>query len=418
MKIRLKLRSRFSLEKLLLFMASFCIFSFALLEHMSISVPMFSLLKWPLILMGAVCVLTQINLIVKTFMKKKNFFVWLAVLGLCGVLMLTAYQNRTPVLGEPPIRNTVRTVLYLLELMMLMVWVSEKGYGQYLLKFLFRYVFVIVIITDIILFSGIKKYYSGSHESYLIGTKFTVSYMHMNLLTLWAMQNQSVIHLKQFSRLWLCLGAVLLIAVSLRVSCMTGIIGCVLLFVCLFWVKSPKSQKRLRTLKSPVMMTLALFASLLFPFVSELVVSIPAVNYFIVEVLGRSENLTGRTNIFNLFSDKMTGHWLYGYGMGNQNKAAMELFGYANAQNAILQWVLQGGMVATVALVIFMCVIFKRLNRAENYRRAMPLVVLIYVYIVLGTVETTFNMSYLLWFGMIFMLISENERPAEISPPG
>ncbi len=417
MKIRLKLHSRFSLEKLLLFVATFCVTSFAVLEHMSISVPWFSAMKWPLILMGAVCVLTQYNLIVKSFMKKKNFFIWLVMLGLCGVLLFVAYQNKNPDLGEPPMRNTVRTVLYLLEMMILMVWVSERDYGQYLIKFLFRYLFVVVLVTDIILFTGIRKYYADGHEVYLVGTKFTVAYMHMNLLTLWVMQTEKILHVKQFSRLWLCLAAVLLVAVSARVQCITGIIGCVILFICLFVVNSPKSKKRLRALKSPVVLLIALAMNLIFPFVSELLVSVPVVNYFVVEVLGRSANLTGRTNIFNIFSDKMAGHWLYGYGLGNQHQAATELFGYANAQNAMLQWLLQGGVLITAMLTLFMCEVFKRLNKSQNYRRVMPLVVLIYVYIVLGTIETTFSMSYILWFGVIFALYSETPKAPKLSQP-
>lgn len=417
MKIRLKLHSRFSLEKFLLFVAVFCVATFALLEHMSISLPLFSALKWPLIYAGGACVLTQINLIIKTFMKKKNFFVWLAVLLFCAALMLGAYQNRNPAVGEPPMRNTTRTVLYLIELMMLMVWVSEKGYGQYLIKYLFRYVLIVVLITDVVLFTGIRKFYSGSHEAYLIGTKFTVSYMHMNLLTLWVMQTGKRLHAKQFSRLWLCLAAVFLIAVSVRVECMTGIIGCVTLFICLFVVDSPKSKRRLRSLTSPTVLMLALVGNLIFPFVSELLVSVPAINYFIVDVLGRTENLTGRTNIFNIFSNQMTGHWLYGYGLGNQNAAAMELFGYANAQNAMLQWILQGGILATVTLTLFMRQVFKQTHKADNYRRVMPLVVLVYVYIVLGTVETTFSMSYLLWLGVIFALISESPKPERLPQP-
>ncbi len=407
MKLKLKLRNRFSMEKLLLFMAVFCIASFALLEHMSITVPLFSAVKWPLIMAGGVCVLTQINLIIKSFMKKKYFFLWMVMLALCIVLLFAAYQNRNPEIGEPPLRNTLRTVLYLIEMLMLMVWVAEKGYGQYLVRYLYRYVLIVVLITDVLLFTGLRKYYAGSHEAYLIGTKFSVAYMHMNLLTLWVMQNNTKLRVKQFSRLWMCLAAVFLCTVSLRVSCMTGVIGCVMLFICLFLVKSPKSQRRLRMLKSPSVLTIALMASLAFAFVSEMLISIPAVNYFVTEVLGRSQNLTGRTNIFNIFGDKMAGHWLYGYGLGNQNAAATELFGYANAQNAMLQWILQGGVLVTAALVIFMYQIFKQLNRAENYRKVMPLVVLIYVYIVLGTVETTFSMSFLLWFGVIFALINE-----------
>ena len=410
MRIRLKLYSRFSLEKLLLFFAIFSISSFALLEHMSIPIPVFSAVKWPLVYLGGLCVLTQLNMVIKTFMKKKYFYIWLAVLGLCGVLLLGAQYNSNPDLGNPPMNNTLRTVFYLLEMMVLMVWVSEKGYVQYLIKFLFRYVLILVLITDIFLFTGILQFYSGRYEAYLIGSKFTVSYMHMNLMTLWVIQQNKIIHVKQFSRLGLCLGAIFLFAVSIRVECMTGLIGCLLLFICLFVVDSPKSKKRLGRLNSPAVLSSALGLNLIFPFVSELVLSIPLVQYFVVDVLGRNDTLTGRTNIFNLFSEKMSGHWLFGYGMGNQNVAAMELFGYSNAQNSTLQWVLQGGIVTLLALVLLMNLVIQNQSRSQNRVQMMPLIVLIYVYIILGMVETTFSMSFLLWLGLIFAVANEKSK--------
>lgn len=415
MKVKVRTRSWVTLEKVLLSFAILAISSFALLEHMSIPIPAFSAIKWPLLYVGGACVLTQFNLMIKSFMKRKYFFVWISLLLLIAVLFFAAFQNRNPVLGVSPMRNTARMVLYLVELMMLIVWVCEKNYCQYFIKYLFRYVLLLVVITDVVLFTGMIRFHIGHHEMYLIGSKFTVSYMHMNLLVLWVLQTDEIVHLKQFSRLKLCLVAVFLVAVSLRVECMTGMLGCLLLFICLFVVGSPTAKKRLHKLASPAVLNISLGANFLFPFLSEVVVSLPFINYFVVRVLDRSENLTGRTNIFNIFSDQMAGHWLFGYGMGNQNVAAMTLFGYANAQNAILQWILQGGIVVTFAMALYMNHVFIRIGKSGNVRKAMPMVVLIYVYIILGFVETTFSMSFLLWIAVLLVLIYQ--KPVEQDVP-
>lgn len=418
MKVRLKTRSTLTLERLLLNIAIFAISSFALLEHVSIPIPMFSEVKWPLLYLGGACLLTQLNLIIRSFMKRKYFFVWISLLLLQAALFWSAYQNRNPLFGVTPVRNTARMMVYMLELMMLIVWVCEKNYGQYLIKYLFRYVLLLVVITDVVLFTGIMRFYSGHHEAYLLGSKFTVSYMHMNLLVLWGMQTDEIIHLKQFSRLKLCIAVVFLVAVSVRVECMTGMLGCLLLFICLFVVDSPKTKKWLRKLASPVILNIALGANIVFPFLSEVLLSLPFVKYFVVEVLDRSQTLSGRTNIFNIFTNQIADHWLFGYGLGNQNSAAMELFGYANAQNAILQWILQGGIIVTIALIIFMNQVLVRVNKSGNFAKAMPMIVLIYVYIILGFVETTFSMSFLMWVALLLILIyqkPEEQKGTEVS---
>lgn len=411
MRIRLKINRRFSLERLLLYIAVICVSSFALLEHVTIAIPLFSVVKLPLLYVAGICILSQTNLLLRTFMKKKNFYIWLLLFGLCLALVLSAYSNRNTNIGTFPMLATFRAIFFMVDLLALMIWVSEKGYGSQVINFLFYYVLLLVIVTDVLLFTDIVKFSDGRHKVYLVGTKFTVSYMHMNLLTLWVMKTGRSVHIRQLPKIGLFLAAIFLVAISLRVECITGLIGCVLLFLCLFGMNPRGKSNLIDRMASPVLLLLALAAGMVFPFVSKLVISIPAVNYVIVEILGRSESLTGRTNIFEIFGTKMAERWAFGFGFGNGNAAAMELFGYANAQNAMHQWILQGGVVSAVMLALFMMAIFGQLRKSGNRKKAMPLVVLIYVYIILGFAETTFSMSFLMWVAMIYMIV--NEKTAE-----
>ncbi|MBQ8909918.1 MAG: hypothetical protein IJY91_02620 [Oscillospiraceae bacterium] len=415
MRIRLKRKPRFSLEKLLLFVSILCISSFALLEYVSISVPLFTLVKWPLLYLGGVCLTSQINLLIRTFMKKKYFYIWLTLLILCGCLLLSGVSNRNTVSNINVMRSTARTICFLIELFALMIWVSEKGYGKFLVNFLFRYVLLLVIATDALMFTKLIVFYDGSHKAYLVGTKFIVSYLHMELMTLWFLKSGIDMNIKNISRILLIAASAYLVIISIRVQCMTGVLGCMGLFICLMLIDRP-SRKGLRILNSPVMLLLSLAFCLIFPFVSELIVSIPAVKYFVVEVLGRNENLTGRVEIFQLFGKKMEGHALFGFGMGNANLAAKTLFGYANAQNAFLQWILQAGFLTTAAMVLLIVVVFAQHSRTRQFKKTMPLVILIYIYILLGTVETTFSMNFILWIGLLFALTNEKipESPLRI----
>jgi O-antigen ligase len=152
-----------------------------------------------------------------------------------------------------------------------------------------------------------------------------------------------------------------------------------------------------------------------FPFIAGNIVSIPAVSYLIENIFGRDSSLTGRLGIFAVFADGMQGHWLWGYGFGNGNPAAERLFGCANAQNAILQWILQAGIPATLLLIVMMMLIFGQLRGIQNRKQLMPLIILVYAYIILGTVETTFNMSFIMWLAIIF--IQANAKDIKMSRP-
>lgn len=407
MKIRIKLHRKILGDTVFLFLAILCVSTVALLEFTSISIPVFSLVKNPILYIGGLCILTQTELLIRTFMKKKYFYLWLLIFLFCGLLLLSAYNNQNPTIGTSPIRGTIRMILYLLELYALIIWVGEKGYGKFLVDFLFFYALILVIISDTLLLTKLIVFVDGNKEAYLNGTKFDIVYLHMDLLMLWVLRSDGATHTKGISKVVLIVSIIYMEIISFRVQCMTGVLGTAVLFAGLMMIDRP-SRKGLNALNSPAVFILALAGCLLFPFVSELIMAIPAVRHFVVEVLGKSENLTGRMEIFKLFGEQMEGHWAFGFGMGNANVAAMTLFGYATAQNAILQWILQAGFWVTAVLALIFIVVFDQLSKTRQFRKTMPLVVLIYVYIFLGVVETTFSMSFFLWLMLLFELSHEN----------
>lgn len=414
MRLRIRVSKRTTTERFLLSMALFCISSFALLEHVSISVPMFSSLKMPLLYLGGIFLLTKLLFILKQLRKKRLFSVFSVVLIMSVLLLFSAQFNKNPVIGESPISDTNRLILYLLELFLLMIWVSQTQSSQFVLKFLFRYVLILAIVTDILLFTKLLTFSDGHFETYLIGTKFSVCYLHMNLLTLWYCLKQNFSYQDRTTKRIIWLGIPFITLVSIYVDCVTGILGCLMLLV-LFWLLNTKLQKKLIKFCSPVTMSLFLLASVIFPFVAEQVLSTPAIAYIIEDVFGRDVTLTGRLNIFEIFGDRMQGHWMWGFGWGNGNAVSVALFGYENSQNALLQWFLQAGVPAALLFVTLMLLIMRQHHKSANRLRNMPFVLLIYIYIVLGTIETTYSMSFLMWFAVIFMLTNE-KKPVVTEP--
>ena len=406
MKIRIKNTTKVSFDGLVMFFALLSISSFALLEHVSIPIPAFSAVKLPLLYVGGVCLLTRVNLFLRNYKKVKYFYVLAALFTLCALLLLSAYGNRNPSIGSNPMHSTLRLLLYLVELFLLAIWISEAGKCKYAINFLFWYVLILVVVTDFLFLSRIIVFTSGQYENYLIGTKFSVAYMHMNLLTLWFIRNNLRLYKEGRSKRFVLLASLFLLVISWRINCMTGVIGCLILGYWFMTMNMPL-QRRTIPFASPVILWCFLLASLVFPFVAERIVSIPIVSAIVENVLDRDATLTGRLAIFRTFGEKMGGHWLWGYGYGNGNTAAVRLFQCANAQNAQLQWILQAGLPVAFMVDVLITIVIKQLSRSSRKRQIMPLAILIYVYIILGMVETTFSMSFLLWLACIFMQVNE-----------
>lgn len=408
MRIRIKKRRYFQADDIMLKLAMFFVFSYALLEHVSITISVFSMVKFPLLYGGGLCMVGRIPFILGNVRKKKYFYVILTLVSFCALLLVSAFFNRDPVYGSDSMHHTVRMVLFLVELFALMIWIGETDKVEQTVDFLFRYVLLLVIVTDVLFLTGIKTFYSGRHEIFLIGTKFTVSYFHMNLLSLWFIRNNMHQYRQDRTKRMAILLVPFLLAVSVRVDCMTGVIGCLTLLV-FFLLMNTRFQEYFLQLSSPVWLVIFLLASVIFPFIAQKIVDIPVVTYLLESVMSRSTTLTGRLGIFETFLYKTHGHLLWGYGLSNGNVAAERLFGCANAQNALLQWVLEAGLAVMLALVVLMVIIFHQLSGSPRRYRMMPMVMLLYVYIILGMVETTFDMNVMLWLALVFLLINAKE---------
>lgn len=413
---KLKLPKSFTVKAMFLYVALFCVASYALLEHVSISIGAFSAVKLPMMYLGFVCLLPQIDTIYKCIFRKNQFFTLLTLGVFCILLIISMFGNRDAMFGESPLYDTVRFLLYLVELFLVMIVLAETGRARQAVGFLFWYVAALTIVNDLLMFTGVIRFKAGRFETYLVGSKFAVSYLHMNLLTLWRVRSMWRPLKRRMPKWLIALLAAYVVCIALRVECMTGIVGCLALVMLFGMVRSPK-RGRLLQFTSPMILVLMLVASVAFVVLVDAILDMPPVQYVVEEVFQRNLTLTGRTNIYNAYFRRMEGHMLLGYGFGNANIASVTMFGYENVQNALLQWVLQVGVPATVGLVLVMVQIFRQIHRKRlhNMHMILPIVALVYTYIFLGTVEVSFDMMFILWLAMIFMLANERLYPARSS---
>ena len=405
--MKLRIKKIIDLQSLLMWVGLLCVVSFALLEHMSIPIPMFSAIKLPILYAGGVCVIPLLPALFGNIRKRRYFWIYLVLFALCAALFVSMKQNANTVIGYSPEQNTIRLVLYLLELFVLMLAFAERGMGGAAIKMVYSCVLFLVVLTDFFMFTGLLTFGTPDYPSYLVGTKFTVTYMHFNLLALWVMQQWSKDGMKSVKkwRVWTAAAVVALVAIY--VDCMSGVLGSVLLA----WLIVSRSgaPKITQLLTSPWFFLICVVAATWISFVIGFFLDLPFVTIFIEDVLGRNTTLTGRVAIYQGYGEMMQSHWLLGYGYGSGSQVSYQFFGCANAQNAVLQWVLQSGVVVTALLITLFALILRQLNigRKEVKVAVELLVVLIYVYIVLGIVEITYSMSFILFMALIFMAVND-----------
>ena len=413
---KIRLRTSITLDTVLLYIGLFCVTTYAFLEPVSATIYVFWAIKIPLLIAAAVCLVPQIGLLFRVLRRKNYFYAMLSVVVLCLLLAWSMLMNRDASIGISPLRRTFRMVMYMAELFLYMIIMAETGRGKQVVNYLFWYMLLMAVMNDVLMFSGVIRFRDGRFETYLMGTKFSVAYLHMNLLTMWFVRQKQRLRRVRFAKLKVLLAAVYIIAVCIRVDVVSGMLGCLVLVFLFFYADKPKGRKLLK-LASPNVLVLTIVVSIVFAFVANWLVGIPAIRFVVEDVLKRDATITGRLNIYEDFTANMQGHWMAGYGLGNGNDVTERLFGYENVQNGVLDWVLQVGVFATGALLSVMVVVFRQLSRRRGKLliSLMPLVCLVYMYIILGMIETTLNMCFFLWLALIFLLA--NERHPELQQP-
>lgn len=407
--MKIKLKKTIGLQSLLMWIGLFCVVSYALLEHMSIPIPVFSAVKMPLLYAGGVCIIPLLNIFFANIRKIKYFFVFLVLFALCALLLVSMKYNSNTLVNYSPEQNTIRLILYLLELFVLMVAFAEKGMGGAAIKLVYYYVLLLVVLTDIFMFTGLFTFGTEKYPNYLVGTKFTVVYMHLNLFALWVMQQWEKNGERSVKKWLIWCAAAVVALVAIYVNCMSGVLG--IAFLAWLVMRRSSAKRTARLLTSPTFFIICISACTLVAFVIGFFLDLPFVTAFIEDVLGRSATLTGRVNIYLGYADAMENRWLLGYGYGSSNLVSYQFFGCANAQNAVLQWILQCGVVTTALLITLFTLIMKQVNVCRKDLKAAieMLVVLVYTYIMLGIVEITYSMSFILMMALIFMATNDKK---------
>lgn len=227
----------------------------------------------------------------------------------------------------------------------------------------------------------------GSGSIYLLGNKFVLGYIHLIIFGLYATVLQVKKGYVKYNAGILFLYGVYSLALMAYLKASTCLLA--ILFTMLFYyVMPPKSG---RIIKGNTGVLLLVGASVAFFGIITLL-DLPIIRYFIQEVLGKSLTLTGRLQIYEMLGGLVDERLYCGWGFNSD--IVSYVVGYGNAQNGIMQVIVESGLIggffflnATRNLIPVDC---------EDYKGLCAVFVGV---VVLSVSEIPFDETYFLFLG-------------------
>lgn len=360
-----------------------------LLVYFSTTYISYNPIKYFLLVVLALMILPNINNLFRNNNRQLN----LSLALFCVITLIISYINRYGYRERNPFLAAIVFTATLVEFVSTVEIFSQREKMKDLIRVFYRMTVLVVLATDfLILFTNIHLQYGG--DVFLVGTKFSVIYMHFYLISFFIADKNirlRIVRNFSFNNILLILYFIITMIMSIILETATGIVGTVAMLLIL-WL----SDKNVGFFLNSKSFFIALVASLLFAVFVEAVLSNSVVTYIITQLLGRDVTLTFRTVIYSMLPNIMKKHWILGYGYGTGYEVLMK-YGIVDAQNGIFDWIQQIGIFGTVSLVIWLCIAMKRVKDSykTNNSDICSLTALIYVFILLATVEITFSIEFL-----------------------
>lgn len=388
-----------------------CLLIYSSLENLVQAFPQFGLVKRPLLIFVIILLALKTRVLMSYIRRKEYIGVFFLIFIFSISIILSATNNAHRYNDYSPFYAAINLILFIISSYLLVIYAAENNKVHDMMDFIFHYFFLLVIIVDLLIILNIKL--EANNAYYLIGTKFSVVYLHLYCLTYFLARKKNTVKYIKDKKVLILFLLFLMSLVAVKVDCNTGIIGCILLIGLIFLFNRFKKYFYRCVTCGSVFLIIILGVTLL-SFNFEQIVQYAPIKSFIENVLHRQTTLTGRTDIYKNFILKMTGNWQYGFGYGAAYKTSMLLFRYADTQNALLEWILQLGIYAVTVLVSLYVNIFSGIKKMNNNAQIIPLVAIIYVLVFLGSVEITMDMNFIFCIFLLYAYIHNKDVTFEM----
>ena len=241
---------------------------------------------------------------------------------------------------------------------------------------------------------------SGTEYNYFFGSKFSTSYLFVVVVGLAYVKYYSD-KLKDINRkIYIAFLIALELFISYWVGCSTTLVGGIFLILAVLF--SGKYVKKLQKIVSAPIVAICSFIVPGFIAMNlSVVMMIPQIRNIVINVLHKSEGLTGRAYIYNNLMKIYLQKPFLGYGYNSEIVQRTTRVG--NAQNGLFQVMIDFGICGVLAVIIL---IFKAFNASKNNLRFWGLKVVFLVLCVCSIAEISIN--YYFYLTLFLLLFSEN----------
>ncbi len=259
-----------------------------------------------------------------------------------------------------------------------------------------------IISTAFILEVGTAN---GQLLYYFAGNKFSTSYYFIMLACLTYAKLEARGSSRKVTIMTTVAFGLLALLVATHLYCSTAAVMAVLVVVLAFM---PRMIQRV-LMKPSAVVGAMLLTGIVLPFLTQ-VLQIPIVHHVVVDILGENLSLTGRDLIYGSLNAVIGESPVFGYGYGNA-AVAMHV-GYGNAQNSVMETVVNYGLVGLCAILYMAWVSAK--GRKPSW--AWGAYALLYAMILGSVVEITYN--YFFFIALMVIDVSSNVADRNIALRG
>lgn len=323
--------------------------------------------------------------------SNKIYFCFLIVYAI--LVIYSSYINRKNYIFTNTLYNSIVYSISLVLILSAMHYIVQAGLTRQLVISFWKLMLFFCLLNDILF---VVRFHSAiASQNYLLGGKFDVAYAHIELIcfyyTYLKISKEKMNFHSYFITIILTLYSII---ICYLVNCMTGVTGTVVAAIAMFLLPA-------RLLIQPLVWLLTLLASSSFSLFYENLLGVPWIRFLIINILHRSETLTGRTFIYAKLPLILYNHWTWGYGYGTSYEVCENTISMPNSQNGITECILEQGAIATCLLIIILTIAFYISKKGNNWKYLHGLLAGIYAYTILTSIEITLSTSLI---SLIFLM--------------
>lgn len=278
-----------------------------------------------------------------------------------------------------------------------MQYCYQIQYMDRLINILYKLTVLYCIISFIsILLEGTSIY--GTEMKYFFGNKFETSYLYIMLVGFYFIKYKDKIDKFFKYKIIYCGLCIATFFLCAWINCGTVMIGSLFLLIAIFIPK----HIQIFMMCSKVIIFFVLITGVCI-FAMDLLVSNTYIQYLITELMGKSLDLTGRLHIYDYLLNIISESKWFGYGYNNN--IIIAYLGYGNAQNGLMELIINYGMIGTVVILF---VLGKSCNLLDKTQKLYGAYAIVYVMIICSIVEISYN--YVFFIAVFLIRWSKNNN--------